>query len=339
MDDRKVKDLGEIELVDEIKRYIDENSKLNPHIILGIGDDAASVSIPEGYEMLITCDSMVEGVHFLKDSLSSYEMGRRAANINISDIGAMGGVPMASLVSLGLYGDIKVGEIIEIYRGLLEELRPFNATIIGGNITSVYENILIDITLFGIAKKGNIVKRSTAHVDDVILISGYPGESAAGLWLLKQGKTTDHPLVNRYKLAQHRAREAHAISREHLVSSMIDISDGLLLDLYRICKSSKVGAEIFKRNIPISSHIREISDEMGEDPLRFILGKSDDYELIITCPEANRGRIEEIFKHYSIPVHHIGQITEKACEISMVDENGEKHRLEPEGWNHFTAYN
>jgi len=334
MDDRKVKDLGEIELVDEIKRYIDKNSKLNPHIILGIGDDAASVSVPEGYEMLITCDSMVEGVHFLKDSLSAYEVGRRAANINISDIGAMGGVPMASLVSLGIYGDIKVGEIIEIYRGLLEELRPFNATIIGGNITSVYENILIDITLFGIAKKGNIVKRSTAHVDDVILISGYPGESAAGLWLLKQDRATDHPLVNRYKLAQHRAREAHAISREHLVSSMIDISDGLLLDLLRICKSSKVGAEIFKRNIPISSHIKEISEGFNMDPFNFIFGRSDDYELIITCPKGNRDRIEEIFDHYSVPLHHIGHITEKSEEIVLIDESGKRQKVEPVGWDH-----
>jgi thiamine-monophosphate kinase len=144
---RKISDIGEFDLIERIRKIIDNAGHKPGLLIHGIGDDAAVFKPEPGYEMVITCDSMVEGRHYLKEYMDPIEIGRRAMVMNISDIGAMGGIPLYALVTLGLTASETVEEIEDIYRGFLQELKPFNASIIGGNITKTAGNTFIDIPL------------------------------------------------------------------------------------------------------------------------------------------------------------------------------------------------
>ena len=150
----KVSDIGEFELIDRIRRITEEKGHKPGLLIHGIGDDAAVFTPEPGYEVVVTCDSMVEGHHYLKGTMTPVEIGRRAMVMNISDIGAMGGIPLYALITLGLTSSETVGEIEGFYRGFMQELEPFNASIIGGNITKITGNTFIDITLMGRAKMG-----------------------------------------------------------------------------------------------------------------------------------------------------------------------------------------
>jgi len=230
----KVSDIGEFALIEKIRGIIKKAGHGSGLLVHGIGDDAAVFRPPEqGCELLVTCDTMVEGHHYLKEYITPFETGRRAMVMNISDIGAMGGIPLYALVTLGLASSDMVNDIEEMYRGFLTELKPFGATIIGGNITGIDRNPFIDITLIGSVNKDFKVLRSGASSGDSILVTGCPGKSAAGYWLIlnkipesKQYKT----LFDSYIRPVHRAREGHELAISGKISSMIDISDGLAGD-------------------------------------------------------------------------------------------------------------
>ena len=145
---------------------------------MGIGDDTASFLPRPGYELLVTCDSLVEGRHYLPGHISPLDLGRRAMTVNISDIGAMGGRPLYALISLGLKADSLIRDVEEIYRGFLLELNPFGASIIGGNLTQSGNGIFIDITLIGEVEQGKGLRRSGARAgrcDPGYRISGSGG--------------------------------------------------------------------------------------------------------------------------------------------------------------------
>ena len=154
--------------------------------------------------------------------------------------------------------------------------------------------MFIDITLIGEVEQGKGVRRSGARPGDAILVTGYPGQSAAGLQLLLHGpddpELLDHPLVRVYNTPSHRAQLGEAIARTGCATAMIDTSDGFLGDLGHICEESKVGAELFKEKIPVSEDLREAARVLGRDPYDFFLGESDDYELVITCRPGGCGR-------------------------------------------------
>jgi thiamine-monophosphate kinase len=172
---KTVSDIGEFGLIDRIHKLIQEEGIKTPGITLGIGDDTAAIKPREGYEVLVTCDCLVEGRHYLPNHINPMDLGRRAMVVNISDIGAMGGLPLFSLVSLGLREDTLITDVESMYRGFLHELNPFKASIIGGNITKTSGTNFIDITLLGEVEQGKLMLRSSADAGDAILVTGYPG--------------------------------------------------------------------------------------------------------------------------------------------------------------------
>ncbi|HEN20911.1 MAG TPA: thiamine-phosphate kinase [Desulfobacteraceae bacterium] len=334
-------DTGEFELIDRIHSIIQREGLLSPLVAVGIGDDCASFSPRKGYEMLVTCDCVVEGKHFLPRHFSAAELGCRTMTLNISDIGAMGGRPLYALVSLGLKSNTPVSYVEELYRGFLSELNPLGASIIGGNLTESDGGIFIDVTLIGEVKQGRIVKRSGARAGDAILVTGSPGQSAAGLELLlhsdPQNSFDRHPLVLAYKKPSHRACEGQAISDSGCATAMIDISDGLLGDLGHICRESRVGAQILRQKIPVSEAMVEAASCLGEKPSEMFMKSSDDYELIITCPQDCIGTIRAAVASASdIPVTQIGNITDKHDGIVLIAPDSEQQRIKPSGWDHFS---
>jgi thiamine-monophosphate kinase len=336
-------DIGEFRLIDRIDALLQREEARVPEVTIGIGDDCAAFQPRAGYDILVTCDVMVEGRHYLPRFISPLDLGRRAMTLNISDIGAMGGVPRYALVSLGLRSDTAVEDVEAIYLGFVEELHPFHAVIIGGNITKSEGANFIDITLIGEINSGTSVRRSTARFGDAILVTGYPGEASAGLQILLASGSghglEDHPLVQAYNRPSHRATEGEAVARSGLATAMIDTSDGLLGDLGHICDESGVGARLVQENLPVSPALREAARQLKKDPLDFVLGDSDDYELIITCPLEHVKDIHSLISALGpVPVSTIGEITpplEGAGNIQLTSTDGLTRGVSRSGWNHF----
>lgn len=336
----RVMDIGEFGLIRKIDDLLKKEGLRSEGVTLGIGDDTASFLPRPGYEILVTCDSIVEGRHYLPGQITPLDLGRRAMTLNISDIGAMGGKPLYALISLGLKADLPVRDIEEMYRGFLVELNPFDASIIGGNLTRSGDGMFIDITLIGEVEQGKGVRRSGARPGDVILVTGYPGQAGAGLTLLLQAqndpKKWEHPLVRIFNTPSHRASLGAAIAKAGLATAMIDTSDGFLADLGHICEESQVGADLFKEKLPISEELRRAAALLNHDPYDFLLGESDDYELVITCRSEDISLLlSESARCCPVPITEVGRITEAAGEITLLLSDGQRHPINPSGWDHF----
>ncbi len=335
-----VSEIGEFRLIARIDELIRKEGLDTPGLTLGIGDDAASILPDADHELLITCDCMVEGRHFLSKRIDPSDLGRRAMVANISDIGAMGGSPLYALISLGLKSQTLVSNVEDIYRGFLFELNPFGASIIGGNMTESEHALFIDITLIGHANKGRIVRRSTAKIGDAILTTGYPGESAAGLHILTthpEKTLREHPLVQAFNRPSHRAREGEAIAQSGHATAMIDTSDGFLGDLRHICQESSVGAIINIEKFPIRDELRQFAAQLDRDPYELLFRESDDYELIITCPSENVAVIRSVVNNLSdVPVSEVGRIVDASEGIKLMRPDGAQQVVSPFGWDHFS---
>jgi thiamine-monophosphate kinase len=333
-------DIGEFGLIRRIDDLLKRGGVHRDRLTIGIGDDTASFLPRQGYEILVTCDSMVEGRHYLRAYISPFDLGRRAMTINISDIGAMGGNPLYALVSLGLKAETLVQDVEDMYRGFVSELNPFDASIIGGNLTKSGNGTFIDITLIGEVEQGKAVRRSGARPGDVILVTGYPGQAAAGLQILLQTPddpaVRENPLVRIFNNPSHRARVGATIAKAGYATAAIDTSDGFLGDLGHICEESGVGAELVKEKLPLSEDLREAALLLGRDPYALFLGESDDYELVITCKPQDVDPLRSLVSRCSaVPVTEVGQITEASHEMTLVHSDGSRRPVTVSGWDHF----
>jgi thiamine-monophosphate kinase len=332
-----LKDIGEFGLIARIDALLKREGVQAPGVSLGIGDDTASFRARPGHEILVTCDCVVEGRHFLSRHISPVNLGRRSMMLNISDIGAMGGQPLYALISLGLKNETPVQDIENLYRGFLLELNPFGASIIGGNLTKSGNGIFIDITLIGEVEEGRAVRRSGARPGDVILVTGYPGQSAAGLALLLESLASeDQALVKAYNNPSHRAREGRAVALTGCATAMIDTSDGFVGDLGHICEESRVGALLNQEKFPLSDDLRKAAQKLKKEPWQFFLGDSDDYQLIITCRPEHVERVRSaIAATYEGPVTQVGEVTTAEQGVRVVLADGSERALSAKGWDHF----
>ncbi len=335
----RVADIGEFGLIRRIGSLLDTDGRRSGRVTTGIGDDAASFLPRAGYELLVTCDSMVEGRHYLPAHTRSFDIGRRAMTLNISDIGAMGGDVLYALVSLGLPAQTLVQDVEALYKGFLHELNPLDASIIGGNLTGSGNGMVIDITLIGEVEQGKAVRRSGARHGDAVLVTGFPGRAAAGLQLLLRGAheagLADNPLVSAYTTPSHRARVGRLLAQTGYVTAMTDTSDGFPGDLGHVCEASGVGAKVVKEEIPVDEAVREAGRILGRDPYEFILGESDDYELVITCDPRHVPFLRSVAARCSaVPLTEVGRIT-AGRGIDMVLPGGRKIPLDAAGFDHF----
>ncbi len=336
----EISDIGEFGLIRRINGLLKREGVTSERVSLGIGDDTASFLPRPGYELLVTCDCMVEDRHYLSRYISPFDLGRRAMTLNISDIGAMGGKPLYALISLGLKAEMLVRDVEEMYRGFLAELNPFGASIIGGNLTKSGNGMFIDITLIGEVQEGRGVRRSGAREGDAVLVTGCPGQAAAGLQLLlhapDDAALLGHPLVKVYNTPSHRAQLGEAIAQTGYATAMIDTSDGFLGDLGHICEESGVGAEIFKEKIPVSKEVQEAAVLLERDPYDFFLGESDDYELVITCRPEHVDSLRSVSaKCCGALLTEVGRITAPGHGIALVLPDGDIRPVKPLSWDHF----
>jgi thiamine-monophosphate kinase len=274
---------------------------------LKIGDDCACIPF-QGKTLLLTVDTSAEGIHFDQSFLSPQQIGYRALACAISDIAAMAGSPLYALIALSIGETADLEFIDSLYSGMQEITSNFSVEIVGGDTISG-EKLVISATIVGEAERP--VLRSGAKEGELIGVSGRLGGARRGLILLKEDVAGQENLKKRYISPVPRIEEGKRLSS--YVSSMIDISDGLLIDLYRLSEASKKGMQIEKERIPV---------ETGAT-LEDALSGGDDYELLFTIPSEHREKIKGLG----------GCIIGRVIEAKGIFLDGEK--IEPKGYDHF----
>lgn len=312
--------IGEFGIINNLRSRCNNSS---PDILTGIGDDAAVVKPLRG-KGLFTLDILIEGTHFDLSLTTFYQLGWKFLAVNISDIFAMGGNPDYFIAGLGIPDSCRSGDIDELYSGILDMARKFNVKIIGGDTCSSKHGLVLSGTLIGSGNK--VITRSTARPGNGIFVTKTLGDSALGLELLKKGGKKVHSFSGttpRLKLIKHHLMpEPHPLKNVSGITSMIDTSDGLLIDLGHICDESNTGALIYSNKIPISPALSAAAKKMGKDPLEFALKGGEDYALLFTA----QGNI-------ITGAYRIGEITRTGRYILTAD--GRKTAFKAEGYEHF----
>lgn len=333
-----VVDIGEFGLIDRIQKILPKID--HKDLIIGIGDDTAVIRIDEHRALLITCDIQIEDQHFRLNNISHYQLGRRAIAVNLSDIAAMGGKPTFALVSLGFPKSFTLANFDDLFRGMKDQLAEFSAHIIGGNLSNTEKGLIIDITLIGEISPNQVMTRSGAKPGNRIFVTGYPGESGAGFYMLKKyGR--DYPrqfddFVQKHLQPIPRIGIGQRIAQSGLATAMIDISDGIAGDLNHICTMSSVGAEIYQEKLPLPAQLKMVESTTGKSVMELALHTGEDYELLFTMKNGIPNlELESIMEATGVIVTEIGRIISKESGYYLIDLNGNKSPIHPIGWDHF----
>ena len=302
---------------------------------VGIGDDAAALKVAPGKLLLATTDCQVEGVHFQKSRIAPEELARKSVAVSVSDIGAMGGVPKFILASLGFSKNEDEQFLMGLIKGFRSSEEEFGVKLVGGNLSSS-EKIFLDVTSLGEVEPDNLVRRSGVLPGDLIYVSGTLGDSALGFRLLSDGKTSDEYsyLIGRHKRPRPRLALGRRLALGGAVTSMIDVSDGLMLDLERITVQQGAGARIHLSRIPVSREYSERISDYTEDFFETALSGGEDYELLFTSPPVRRDEVREISRDLDIEITEIGEVVSKPA-LMVLDADGQEMDIIKRGFIHF----
>lgn len=306
-----------------IERLRARNPKFsNPSVRLALGDDAAILRPRSGFESLLTCDLLVESVHF---ELSQSPSPREAANLGIkalaaslSDIAAMGGLARAYLISLAIPKRKALDEKFfkHFYTGMEGLGRAFGAELAGGDTSVSPSSLFIDILVWGEVERGRALSRSGAKPGDLVYCSGFLGEAAAGLkWQgLRKRERSKAALAARAPSSRHeapipRVLEGRLLLQKALASSCIDVSDGLASELHHLAEESGVAIELEAAAVPLSAKTQAFAAHLHEEALDWALRGGEDYELLFSVPASKVARLEASFRAQSkVPLSCIGRV-------------------------------
>jgi thiamine-monophosphate kinase len=280
---------------------------------LGPGDDMAVVACG-GERVLITTDQVLDGVHFVLSEHGPRAAGRKAMARGLSDVAAMAAEPLAAVATVALPRGFSREDAEAVYRGLREVGDELDCPLVGGDVAGWEGALAITVTVFARPGPTQPVLRSGAKIGEAICVTGALG----GAW-----RTTRHLSFTP------RIAEAKRLAGEYDVHAMIDLSDGLSVDLGHVCRASGVGAEVFAEAVPIHPDARG-----APDPLAAALGDGEDYELLFTLPPAEAKRLLRA-QPLGVPVSRVGTIVE-GDRIALVRPSGQREELQPTGWEHRT---
>lgn len=310
---------GELAFIDWLRKRTPSAKR----VLIGPGDDTAAVSWPAG-PCLITVDMLLEGSCFVLEGgsiqvpgvapASPRRIGRKALAVNLSDIAAMAGVPVAAVVSVGLpkRGGRALAE--ELYHGLREMADAFDVAIVGGDTNTWDGPLVIDVTVIGEPGPGGVVRRKGARPGDWLVVTGPLGGSILGKHL---------DFVPR-------VREALALAASVKLEAMIDLSDGLATDVAKLCAESECGAVLWADGIPISDAARAMTGELT--PLEHALSDGEDFELAFAVSPADAQRLLREQPITGITLSAVGQcVGEKGL---WIEADNHRRELPPLGWVH-----
>jgi thiamine-monophosphate kinase len=283
-------------------------------VLVGPGDDAAVLQRPEN-SLLVTTDMLLDGTCFRLEEAGAFRVGRKAINVNLSDIAAMAGVPTSAVVSVGLPRTGVSGLADQLYLGMRDAADAFQVPLVGGDTNSWDGPLTISVTMLGEATARGPVLRSGAQIGDWIIVTGPLGGSILGHHL-------DFTPRVREALRLHELANLHA---------MIDLSDGLAKDLHHICAESRCGAVLIADSIPISDAARELSIQDGRPPLDHALSDGEDFELVFTVSADDGDRLVREQSVSGIRLYRIGEIV---ADGLWLEGTGQRERLDPRGYEH-----
>jgi len=288
-----------------IERYFTNRSLARKDVELGIGDDCALVQPSINKSLAISCDTLVEGVHFYPD-IPPQALGYKSLAVNLSDLASMGAEPAWMTLALTL-PDIDETWLSQFSQGLFEIAEYYGIALIGGDTTRGPR--AISITVNGQVPTGTALMRSGAKNGDWIYVTGTLGDSALGLDVIRGIKDVNSPYRD-YLIKRHYYPTPRVLAGQSLrllATSAIDLSDGLLSDIGHILQRSGVGAVIDVDRLPFSDAL--INSVTSDDAISYALTGGEDYELLFTVPEAQKGALETTLANTGVKFHQIGQIT------------------------------
>ena len=316
---------GEFGLIDHIRATF----ATPPTGFVGIGDDCAIIAADGESDLLISTDMVIEGVHFLRNDARPEDVGHKSAAVNISDIAAMGGEPVATFLSIALPKDAQgewVERFLEGYRAVSEQ---YGVSLLGGDTTSSLRDIAINVAVVGRCKRGEALLRSGAEVGDTIYVTGPLGDSGAGLKAILEGleRTPEvAALVERHYRPTPCVAEGRAIALSGAGHAMMDISDGIASDLGHILRASSVGAEVELDALPISAELRSVATRKGWNIAELAASAGEDYQLLVVGTA-------DLPAKAGITLHPIGRITSGSGIVWL--EGGEAVDFDKVGFKHF----
>jgi thiamine-monophosphate kinase len=312
---------GERSMIHQIRRMAASSS--NSAVKMGIGDDCAILRLKPGFELLVTTDLCLEDVHFRRSWHPPAAVGHRCLTRSLSDIAAMGGEPLACFLSLGLPANLPQVWVNGFLRGLMALARRYKVQLAGGDVSSAPQ-ITVDIVVTGQVPSGTAVLRSGAHPGDHIYVTGSLGGSAATLKQLFAGTAVKLIKSSPHFYPTPRLEVGNWLRKHRLATSMIDLSDGISVDLRHICDESGVAALVFTNKIPVGKNAG----------LELALHGGEDYELLFTA--SKRTKIPSQITGAAIT--QIGEIRNRrdySSAIQILGDNGKVRPLPQRGWEHF----
>lgn len=302
----------------DLLRWFAANLPSHERLVLGAGDDAAVIRLAEGQQLVATTDKLMDGVDFRVGEHDAARIGHKALAVNLSDLAAMGARPVAALVSLCLPQVGGESLTKQLYQGLLATAAKYDVAIAGGDTNSWAGPLVISVTALGEVAPQRAWRRSGAQVGDRILVTGHFGGSILG----------------RHLDAVPRVTEALWLVEHAEVHAAIDVSDGLSLDLARVCEASRCGAVLNLEAIPISPDADWLARERndGMTPLEHALADGEDFELVLVVSPSEAERLVRL-QPLAVPLTAIGTITDQPGLWTRGHE-GNVQPLAPRGWEH-----
>ena len=303
----------------------------------GLDDDAAALR-PDGSDIVVTTDAIVEGVHFLPDDPPD-TVARKALRVNLSDLAAKGATPAGFVLTLALRSPDEAW-LKPFAAALGEDAAQFSCPLLGGDTVSTPGPLMISVTAFGRVPPGRMVHRSGAKTGERVMVTGTIGDAALGLAILRggtvhaasSGKATREALIGRYRVPQPRTAMAEIV-RDY-ASAAMDVSDGLAGDLTKLCGVSGVSAVIDMASIPLSEAATDLVSR-GIVGLETLITGGDDYEILCTLPEDRVAAFAQAARDAGIAASSIGTVIAGGAVPTFVDANGTEITLDRRSYSHF----
>lgn len=334
----KLTELGEFGLIDHLMQHFKIRHSTT---IKGVGDDAAVLDFTAG-KTVVTTDLLVEGVHFDLAYMPLKHLGYKAVMVNLSDVFAMNATPRQITVSIAVSNRFPLEALEELYAGIQLASKLYEVDVVGGDTTSSTRGLIISITALGIAQSEDIVYRSGAQTNDLLVVTGDLGAAYMGLQILEREKQVfevnpqSQPDLEPYSYLVERQLKPEARkdippllkALEVKPTSMIDISDGLSSEIIHLCKNSKKGVRLYEEKIPLDPQVISVCEEFKLDSTTIALSGGEDYELLFTISQQDYDKIKGN-PNFTV----IGHMTDEGDGKHLVTRENQFIKLIARGWN------
>ncbi|WP_199624440.1 thiamine-phosphate kinase [Paenibacillus alkalitolerans] len=315
-------------------------------VVVGVGDDAAVVEPAPGKHMVLTCDTMVETVHFLPWTMRDEDTGWKAMASNISDLAAMGAEPLYALAAISVPRGFSAERAERLYEGLYACAAKYGVALIGGDTTSSPQHFVVTVTAVGSVERERALLRSAAKAGDVVFVTGALGLSSAGLdYLMRRRLPAEQEVEGDLPYAEliraHRRPDPQVAAGRVLAMSvglahaLNDISDGLASEAWEIAEASGVRIALDASVIPVDGALARYAADVGRDALDFILYGGEDYQLVGTAPRKGANALLAALADAGCAPAVIGEVREGEPGVELLTADGRVEAVAKRGYNHF----